>query len=261
MSDVNPFESAQQQIQEASKKLDQLENSLLEQLLQPMRVLEVNVPVRMHDGTTKVFKGFRSQHNDAMGPMKGGIRFHPGVTRDEVMALSMWMTMKCATVNIPLGGAKGGIICNPKEMSEGEIERMSRGYIRGLYKYLGPNQDVPAPDVYTTPQIMAWMMDEYSRSKGMTVNAVVTGKPLVLGGSLGRTEATGRGVMVSALSAMEKLKINPYKATMAVQGFGNVGSFAALLLEERGATVTSISDISGAYVNENGIDIKSHLKI
>lgn len=254
MSDVNPFESAQQQIQEASKKLDQLENSLLEQLLQPMRVLEVNVPVRMHDGTTKVFKGFRSQHNDAMGPMKGGIRFHPGVTRDEVMALSMWMTMKCATVNIPLGGAKGGIICNPKEMSEGEIERMSRGYIRGLYKYLGPNQDVPAPDVYTTPQIMAWMMDEYEVLVGHKAPGMITGKPLELGGSKGRSTATAQGGFFCAENLVQKMGLKPSETTIAIQGFGNAGSVMANLLHEAGYKVVAVSDSKGGVYRSKGID-------
>ena len=181
----NPFETAQEQIRSAAQHLPGLESSLLDQLLLPMRMLEVNIPVRMHDGLTRVFKGFRSQHNDARGPMKGGIRFHPDVSRDEVMALSIWMTMKCAVVGIPLGGAKGGVICNPKEMTEGEIERMSRGYIRGLYKYLGPTQDVPAPDVYTTAQIMAWMMDEYEVLVGEKSPGMNTGKPLELGGSAG----------------------------------------------------------------------------
>jgi glutamate dehydrogenase (NAD(P)+) len=176
-----------------------------------------------------------------------------------VKALAAWMTWKCAVVDIPYGGAKGGVACNPREMSAGEIERLMRSYTLSMIDIFGPDKDIPAPDMGTGPREMAWLMDEYSRMQGMTVNAVVTGKPIVLGGSLGRTEATGRGVMVSAMAAMEKLKINPYKASCAVQGFGNVGSWAAQLLQERGLTIKSISDISGAYYNDNGIDIEKAL--
>jgi glutamate dehydrogenase (NAD(P)+) len=210
----------------------------------------------MDDGSIQVFEGYRVIHSTILGPSKGGVRYDMGVNIDEVKALAAWMTWKCAVVDIPYGGAKGGIKCNPRAMSAGEIERLTRAYTEAMVDVFGADRDIPAPDMGTGPREMAWMMDAYSRSKGMTVNAVVTGKPLVLGGSLGRTEATGRGVMVSALAAMEKLKINPYKATMAVQGFGNVGSFAALLLEERGATIKAISDISGGYFNDNGINIK-----
>lgn len=254
MSPVNPFESAQQQIHTAAKHLKELENTLLEQLLQPIRVLEVNIPVRMHDGSTKVFKGFRSQHNDARGPMKGGIRFHPDVTRDEVMALSIWMTMKCATVNIPLGGAKGGIICNPKEMSEGEIERMSRGYIRGIYKYLGPTQDVPAPDVYTTAQIMAWMMDEYEVLVGQKAPGMITGKPLELGGAAGRSSATAQGGFYCVQNLAQRLRMSPEKTTVAIQGFGNAGSFMAKLLHDAGYKVVAVSDSQGGVYRSKGID-------
>jgi glutamate dehydrogenase/leucine dehydrogenase len=191
-----------------------------------------------------------------LGPGKGGIRLDPDVTLDEVRALAAWMTWKCAVVDIPYGGAKGGIACNPRNMSAGEIERLIRAYTLALQDIFGPDKDIPAPDMGTGPREMAWLMDEYSKAKGMTVHAVVTGKPLVLGGSLGRTEATGRGVMITALSAMEKMKLNPYKATAAVQGFGNVGSHAALLLQEKGVKIQAISDISGAYYNEKGIDLK-----
>jgi glutamate dehydrogenase (NAD(P)+) len=177
------------------------------------------------------------------------------VNLDEVKALAAWMTWKCAVVDIPYGGAKGGITCNPREMSSGEIERLTRAYTTAMFHIFGPDQDIPAPDMGTGPREMAWLMDEYSKMRGMTVNAVVTGKPIVLGGSLGRTEATGRGVMVSAMAAMEKLKINPYKATCAVQGFGNVGFWAAKLLHDRGLMVQAISDLSGGYYNEKGIDI------
>ncbi|MGE3279179.1 MAG: Glu/Leu/Phe/Val dehydrogenase [Candidatus Altimarinota bacterium] len=254
MSEANPFETAQAQIKGAAKYLEGLEPSLLEQLLQPMRVLEVNIPVRMHDGTTKVFKAFRSQHNDARGPMKGGIRFHPSVTRDEVMALSMWMTMKCATVNIPLGGGKGGVICNPKEMSEGEIERMSRGYIRGIYKYLGPHQDVPAPDVYTTPQIMAWMMDEYEVLVGEKAPGMITGKPLELGGAAGRGTATAQGGFFCVENLAQKMGWDKKKTTVAIQGFGNAGSIMAKLLHEAGYLVVAVSDSQGGVYRSKGID-------
>ncbi|MDP2691227.1 MAG: Glu/Leu/Phe/Val dehydrogenase [bacterium] len=249
----NPFESAQELIRSAAHKLN-IENSLLEQLLEPMRILEVNIPVRMNDGTTQVFKGFRSQHNDARGPMKGGIRFHPGVTRDEVVALSMWMTMKCATVNIPLGGAKGGIIVNPKELTEGAIERLSRGYIRGIYKYLGPTQDVPAPDVYTTPQIMAWMLDEYEVLVGGKEPGMITGKPLEVGGAAGRASATAQGGFYCIEKLIEKMKLNRMDTTVAIQGFGNAGSIMAKLLHDAGYRVIAVSDSKGGVFRSQGID-------
>ncbi len=253
MADINPFESAQEQIRNAAKKLPGMEDSLLEQILQPMRVLEVNVPVRMHDGTTRVFKGFRSQHNDARGPMKGGIRYHPEVTRDEVMALSTWMTMKCATVNIPLGGGKGGVICDPKNMTEGELERLSRGYIRGLYKYLGPNQDVPAPDVYTTSQIMAWMNDEYEVLVGQKAPGMITGKPLELGGAAGRSIATAQGGFYCIEKLVEKMGLDKVDTTIAIQGFGNAGSVMATLLHDAGYRVVAVSDSKGGVYRSAGI--------
>jgi glutamate dehydrogenase/leucine dehydrogenase len=255
----NPFESMMSRFHIAAQHLG-LDDEVYNVLKSPAKQVIVSLPITMDDGSIQVFEGYRVIHSNILGPSKGGVRYDMGVNIDEVKALAAWMTWKCAVVDIPYGGAKGGIKCNPRAMSAGEIERLTRAYTETMVDVFGADRDIPAPDMGTGPREMAWMMDEYSRSKGMTVNAVVTGKPLVLGGSLGRTEATGRGVMVSALSAMEKLKINPYKATMAVQGFGNVGSFAALLLEERGATVTSISDISGAYVNENGIDIKKAIE-
>lgn len=261
MSNNNSFLSAQEQINSAAKKLKGLEHSLLEQLLQPMRVLEVNIPVRMHDGSTRVFKGFRSQHNDALGPMKGGIRYHPNVSRDEVIALSMWMTMKCATVNIPLGGAKGGVICNPKEMSEGEIERMSRGYIRGLYKYLGPHIDVPAPDVYTTPQIMAWMLDEYEVLTGGKAPGMITGKPLEVGGAAGRSKATAQGGFYCVENLVKKMGHNKVNTTVAIQGFGNAGSVMAKLLHDAGYRVVAVSDSKGGVYRSEGIDPSKALDI
>ena len=250
----NPFESMMSRFKIASEALG-LDEEVYNVLKSPAKQVTVSLPVTMDDGSIRVFEGHRVIHSNILGPSKGGVRFDPGVTIDEVKALAAWMTWKCAVVDIPYGGAKGGICCNPREMSAGEIERLTRAYTQSMFEIFGPDRDIPAPDMGTGPREMAWMMDAYSRAQGMTVNSVVTGKPLVLGGSLGRTEATGRGVMVSALAAMEKLKINPYKATGAVQGFGNVGSFAALLLEERGMKIVSISDISGAYYNEKGIDI------
>ncbi|GAB3327415.1 Glu/Leu/Phe/Val dehydrogenase [Marivirga atlantica] len=251
----NPFESMMSRFHIAAQHLG-LDDEIYNVLKSPARQVIVTLPITMDDGSIQVFEGYRVIHSTILGPSKGGVRYDMGVNIDEVKALAAWMTWKCAVVDIPYGGAKGGIKCNPRAMSAGEIERLTRAYTEAMVDVFGADRDIPAPDMGTGPREMAWMMDAYSRSKGMTVNAVVTGKPLVLGGSLGRTEATGRGVMVSALAAMEKLKINPYKATMAVQGFGNVGSFAALLLEERGATIKAISDISGGYFNDNGINIK-----
>ncbi|MEJ2005080.1 MAG: Glu/Leu/Phe/Val dehydrogenase [Cyclobacteriaceae bacterium] len=250
----NPFEAMMSRFHIASQILG-IDDEVYNVLKNPAKQVIVSLPITMDDGSIKVFEGFRVVHSNILGPSKGGIRFDPGVHIDEVKALAAWMTWKCAVVDIPYGGAKGGIRCNPREMSSGEIERLTRAYTLSMLEIFGPDRDIPAPDMGTGPREMAWLMDEYSRTQGMTINSVVTGKPLVLGGSLGRTEATGRGVMVSALAAMEKLKINPYKATCAVQGFGNVGSFAALLLEERGVKVVAISDLSGGYYNENGINI------
>jgi glutamate dehydrogenase/leucine dehydrogenase len=251
----NPFEAMMSRFQLASQILG-LEEEVYNVLKNPARQVIVSLPVTMDDGTIKVFEGYRVIHSTILGPSKGGIRFDPHVNLDEVKALAAWMTWKCAVVDIPYGGAKGGVSCNPREMSSGEIERLMRAYTQSMIDVFGPDQDIPAPDMGTGPREMAWLMDQYSRNKGMTTHAVVTGKPVVMGGSLGRTEATGRGVMVSAMAAMEKLKINPYKATCAVQGFGNVGSWAARLLHERGLIVQAISDLSGAYYNANGIDIE-----
>jgi glutamate dehydrogenase/leucine dehydrogenase len=255
----NPFEAMMSRFHVASQLLG-LEEEVYNVLKTPARQVIVSLPVTMDDGSIKVFEGYRVVHSTILGPSKGGIRYDMHVNIDEVKALAAWMTWKCAVVDIPYGGAKGGITCNPREMSAGEIERLTRAYTGAMADIFGPDRDIPAPDMGTGPREMAWLMDEYSKTQGMTVNAVVTGKPIVLGGSLGRTEATGRGVMVSTLSAMEKLKINPYKATCAVQGFGNVGSWAARLLAERGLIIKAISDISGAYFNENGIDIEAAVK-
>ncbi len=255
----NPLESMMQRFDKAVELLG-ISEEMYYILKVPARQVTVGLPITMDDGRIKVFEGHRVIHSNILGPAKGGIRFDPAVNIDEVRALAAWMTWKCAVVDIPYGGAKGGIACNPREMSAGEMERLMRAYTVAMLDVFGPDRDIPAPDMGTGPREMAWLMDEYSKAKGMTVNAVVTGKPLVLGGSLGRTEATGRGVMVSALAGMDKLKINPYKATAAVQGFGNVGAHAAALLHERGVKVVAISDISGAYYNEHGIDIAGAIK-
>ncbi len=255
----NPFEAMMSRFHIASQKLG-LEEEVYNVLKSPTKQVIVSLPVTMDDGSIRVFEGYRVVHSNILGPSKGGIRYDPHVNLDEVKALAAWMTWKCAVVDIPYGGAKGGITCNPREMSAGEIERLTRAYTSAMIDIFGPDRDIPAPDMGTGPREMAWLMDEYSKTQGMTVNAVVTGKPLVLGGSLGRTEATGRGVMVSVLAAMEKMKINPYKATCAVQGFGNVGSWAARLLAERGLIVQAISDVSAAYYNEKGIDVEAAVK-
>jgi glutamate dehydrogenase (NAD(P)+) len=252
----NPFEAMMSRFHTASQILG-LEDEVYQVLKSPAKQVIVSLPVTMDDGSIKVFEGYRVIHSTILGPSKGGIRFDPHVNLDEVKALAAWMTWKCAVVDIPYGGAKGGVACNPREMSAGEIERLMRSYTQAMMDVFGPDQDIPAPDMGTGPREMAWLMDQFSRNKGMTVASVVTGKPIVMGGSLGRTEATGRGVMVSALASMEKLKINPYNATCAIQGFGNVGSWAARLLAERGLKIVAVSDISGAYYNENGIDIES----
>src|SRR6187549_3366463 len=252
----NPFEAMMSRFRTASQILG-LDEQIYNVLKSPARQVIVSLPVTMDNGSIRVFEGFRVIHSTILGPSKGGIRFDPGVNLDEVKALAAWMTWKCAVVDIPYGGAKGGVTCDPRQMSSGEIERLMRAYTLAMVDIFGTDKDIPAPDMGTGPREMAWLMDQYSRIQGMTTHAVVTGKPLVMGGSLGRTEATGRGVMVSALAAMEKLKINPYKATCAVQGFGNVGSWAARLLSERGLIVQSLSDISGAYFNASGIDIEA----
>lgn len=251
----NPFESMMSRFQIAAKHLG-LDDEIYNVLKSPTKQVIVSLPVTMDNGSIKVFEGYRVIHSNILGPSKGGIRYDMDVNLDEVKALAAWMTWKCAVVDIPYGGAKGGIKCNPREMSLGEIERMTRSFTQAMHEIFGPDRDIPAPDMGTGPREMAWIMDHYSRAQGMTVNAVVTGKPIVLGGSLGRTEATGRGVMISAMAAMEKMKINPFKATCAIQGFGNVGSWAAALLAERGVTVVSVSDISGAYYNDKGINIQ-----
>jgi glutamate dehydrogenase (NAD(P)+) len=250
----NPLESMMERFNIAAEKLG-LSDEVYNVLKNPAKQVIVSLPITMDNGKIQVFEGSRVIHSNILGPAKGGLRFAPDVHLDEVRALAAWMTWKCAVVDIPYGGAKGGVRCNPREMSKGEIERLVRAYTMAMIDVFGPDKDIPAPDMGTGPREMAWLMDEFSKAHGMTIPAVVTGKPLVLGGSLGRTEATGRGVMVSALTAMQKLKINPFQATCAVQGFGNVGSWAARLLEERGLKIVAISDHTGAFYNEKGINI------
>ncbi len=252
--DLNPFEMAQRQLDEAAQVLG-LDPGLHAFLREPMRELHVSLPVRMDDGSLRIFKGFRVQYNDARGPAKGGLRFHPDETIDTVRALAAWMTWKTAVVDIPLGGGKGGVVCNPKEMSQGELERLSRAYIRQVGRILGPDKDVPAPDVYTNPQIMAWMMDEYSALQGHNEPGVITGKPLALGGSAGRVDATARGGMYCLREAAKVLGIDLRSATAAIQGYGNAGYYAQLLGEELlGLKVIAVSDSKGAILKWEGLE-------
>ncbi len=253
--ELNPLESMMERFNEAAEILG-LDESTYNALKSPEKAVIVSLPVTMDDGRIQTFQGYRVVHSSKLGPSKGGIRFSMGVNLDEVKALAAWMTWKCAVVGIPYGGGKGGIQCDPRTMSDGELERLTRSFTGAMRDVFGPERDIPAPDMGTNPQTMAWIMDEYSKLAGQATPAVVTGKPLVLGGSLGRVEATGRGVMVSTRSAMAKLKMNPTESTCAVQGFGNVGSISAKLIEQQGVTIVAISDISGAYYNPDGLDIE-----
>ncbi|MGZ5165785.1 MAG: Glu/Leu/Phe/Val family dehydrogenase, partial [Burkholderiales bacterium] len=257
----NAYDVALENFDSAADALG-LDNDTREMIKFPERVLTVTVPVRMDDGHIRRFEAYRVQHSTARGPAKGGIRFHPQVTLDEVKALATWMTWKCAVVNIPFGGGKGGITCDPKHMSQGELERMTRRYTSAILPLIGPDQDIPAPDVYTNSQTMAWIMDTYSMTKGYTIPGVVTGKPISLGGSLGRNEATGRGCFYTIQCACEHLDIPLKGATVAVQGFGNAGSIAAQLLHEAGARIIAVSDSTGAIYNRDGLDIPEliHMK-
>jgi glutamate dehydrogenase (NAD(P)+) len=255
--EMNPFEIAQEQLALAAEVMG-LDEATHELLRWPMREFHVHFPVRMDDGTTRIFEGFRVQYNDARGPTKGGLRFHPAETFDTVRALAAWMTWKCAVVDIPLGGGKGGVVCNPKELSMGELERLSRGYIRALGHYIGPETDVPAPDVYTTPQVMAWMMDEYNRLVGHSAPGVITGKPIPLGGSEGRGDATARGGMYCIREAARVLGIDLGVATGAVQGYGNAGQFAHKLVGELfGSRVVAVSDSKGGIYCPKGLDYEA----
>ncbi|MGC8489380.1 MAG: Glu/Leu/Phe/Val family dehydrogenase [Clostridia bacterium] len=257
-SSLNPYLRAQQAFKEAVETLN-LEPAVYELLKQPLRFYEVAVPFIRDDGTLQVFTGYRAHHNDALGPTKGGLRFHPDVNADEVKALSMWMTVKCALLGLPYGGGKGGIACDPEQLSELEVERLSREYIRSIASVIGPDKDIPAPDVSTNPQIMAWMVDEYSRIRGENTFGMITGKPLVIGGSAGRVEATGRGLVFAVREMARQVDIDFARARVAVQGFGNVGSVAALAASELGATVVAVSDKEGGIFNAEGLDIKDVL--
>jgi glutamate dehydrogenase (NAD(P)+) len=250
--ELNPFKIAQAQLEKSAKVLG-LDPDVLEMLREPMRTLEVRIPVRMDDGSTKTFTGFRVQYNDARGPTKGGIRFHPDETIDTVKALASWMTWKCSVVGIPYGGGKGGVICNPKELSESELERLSRGYIRAIAQFVSPLKDVPAPDVYTTPQVMAWMMDEYSKIVQYNAPGIITGKPIPVGGSVGRGAATAQGAVYCIREAARVLDMDLSKCTAVIQGYGNAGHHAARLLDEMGVKIIAVSDSKGGVYKEDGI--------
>lgn len=252
---ANLLDSTQIIIKEALSKLNYTEE-MYELLKEPLRMLTVRIPVRMDDNSIKVFTGFRAQHCDAVGPTKGGVRFHPEVTEEEVKALSIWMSLKCGIADLPYGGGKGGIICDPREMSFAEIERLSRGYVRAISQIVGPSKDIPAPDVFTNSQIMGWMMDEYSRIREFDSPGFITGKPLVLGGSHGRETATARGVVICIEEAAKRKGIDLKGARVVVQGFGNAGSFLAKFMHDAGARVIAISDAYGALYNEEGLDIE-----
>lgn len=258
LSSESPFESMMERFRFAADLLG-LDTGLFKYLSSPVKQVIVSIPIVMDNGTIEVFEGYRVIHDNVLGPSKGGIRYAPDVNIEEVKALAAWMTWKCAVVNVPFGGAKGGIRCNPKELSLAELERLTRRYTANLLDVFGPDQDIPAPDMNTNEQVMAWIMDTYSMNVQRTETAVVTGKPIILGGSQGRKEATGRGVVTVTLSALNKIGLLPNKATVAVQGFGNVGSVSAQLMYEQGADVIAISDISGGYYSKGGIDIPAAL--
>jgi glutamate dehydrogenase (NAD(P)+) len=252
----NPFEIARDQLRRVAETFN-IEQNLVNVLSECKKSVAVGVPVSMDDGTINVFHGYRVTHNVARGPSKGGIRYHPDVTLDEVKALAMWMTWKCSLMGIPFGGAKGGVVCDPKKLSVGELERMTRRYTTEIINEIGPEKDIPAPDVGTSPREMAWIFDTYSMNKGHSVLGVVTGKPLTVGGSLGRLEATARGALYCTLEAAQKRALAMDGLTVAVQGFGNVGSYYALLVQQEGAKVIALSDSTTGIYNSNGIDVAS----
>ncbi len=254
--EINPWEAQAARFDFAAEKLG-LDEGIRKVLSYPTRELIVHIPVNMDNGKLEVFTGFRVQHSIARGPGKGGIRYAPDVTLDEVRALASWMTWKCAVVNIPFGGAKGGVICDPHKMSMGELERMTRRYTAELIEFIGPEKDVPAPDINTNEQTMAWIMDTYSMHMRQTVTAVVTGKPINIGGSRGRREATGRGIMIVCEEAIKKLGLTRESTRVIVQGFGNVGSNAALLMHQAGYKVIGIIEVDGSLMNKNGIDVQA----
>ena len=254
MDNINPFEIAMRNFDTAADKLG-LDENMRNRIKQPARALIVSIPVRMDDGRVKRFEGYRVQHSTMRGPAKGGVRYHPQVNLDEVKALATWMTWKCAISGIPYGGGKGGICCNPKEMSPAELERMTRRYIIEIMPIIGPEKDIPAPDVYTNAQTMAWMMDTFSMNKGYTVPGIVTGKPLEIGGSLGREFATARGTVYTVERGAKYIGLDMSKVTCAVQGFGNAGSNAARLISELGTKVVAVSDSQGGIFSSKGLDI------
>jgi glutamate dehydrogenase (NAD(P)+) len=255
----NPREAALQQLADAAVRTN-LPDPIHQKLQYPKRILTVSIPTAMDDGSERVFTGYRVQHSMERGPCKGGIRYHPDVTLDEVTALAMWMTWKCAVVNIPYGGAKGGVICNPKGMSQGELERMTRRFTSELLPIIGPEVDIPAPDVYTTPQTMAWIMDTYSMNKGHVVPGVVTGKPVEIGGSLGRETATARGCAFCIVEALQALRLPIQGCTVAIQGFGNAGSYTALFAEDFGGKVIAASDSSGGIHCPGGVAVRDLMR-
>jgi len=253
--EINAWEVAQRQFDLAAERLN-LDPGLRRVLREPRRALTVTFPVHMDDGTVQVFTGYRVQHNLGRGPAKGGIRYHQDVGLDEVKALAMWMTWKCAVVGIPYGGGKGGVVVDPKKLSKKELEGLSRRFFTEISVLIGPERDIPAPDVNTTPQIMAWFMDTYSMHKGFTVPGVVTGKPISLGGSEGRNEATARGCVFTIVDAAQHVGLDLTRATVAVQGFGNAGMIAARLMRDEGATVIAVSDTGGGILNRDGLDVE-----
>jgi len=252
--DTPTFRLAVAQFDQAAEIMD-LDHNLRERLKLPQRSLIVSLPVRMDDGRVEVYTGYRVQHDSSRGPSKGGIRYHPDVNLGEVAALAMWMTWKCALADLPYGGAKGGVAINPKQFSQPELQRLTRRYAAEIFPLIGPDKDVPAPDVGTDAQVMAWIMDTYSQQVGYSVPGVVTGKPLSIGGSLGREEATGRGVVCVTLEALRHLKLDIQNTTVAIQGFGNVGAHTARIMQERGARVIAVSDVQGGIFNSKGLDI------
>lgn len=254
----NPYDNVLEVVKEAADILG-YSDSDIEAIKYPERELKVAIPVEMDDGTTKVFEGYRVQHSTSRGPAKGGVRFHPDVNPDEVRALAAWMTFKCAVVNIPYGGGKGGVVCDPSQLSERELRAITRRYTAAIAPLIGPEQDIPAPDVGTNAAVMGWMMDTYSMLKGHCIHGVVTGKPICLGGALGRSEATGRGVMYTTKNILSRMGIPVEGATAAVQGMGNVGSITAKLLHQEGMKIVAVSDVSGGIQNPEGLDIPSIL--
>ncbi len=255
----NPFESMMERFDVAAELLE-LERGVYEYLKTPVKQVIVSIPIQMDSGEIEVFEGYRVIHNDALGPSKGGIRYAPDITMDEIKALAAWMTWKCSIANIPFGGAKGGVKCDPTKLTPVELEKITRRFTANMLDVFGPDKDIPAPDMNTNEQIMAWIMDTYSMHNRRTETAVVTGKPLIIGGSLGRLEATGRGVMVATFAALAKRGLNPKQTTCAVQGFGNVGSVSAKLLSEQGLKVVAVSDVTGGYFNKKGINVNQAIE-